>query len=231
MKRIVLLLLAAICMATVSAQVVTQKGVVYKYNGQNAKTPLGGVYIKAATTNNGVVSGEDGTFTLMLNNVKKGSRIGKVHVKKQGMIVFNQQTVDEWVVGDKPLCLIMCDSVEFQKQKDNLTAIGRNEAKKMYDKKLEELNRQKKAQQLQLDEYYNKLDSLDKNYQNTLRHMEEWVNVFASIDESELDSLSQKALDMFKRGEAEEAFRLLEQHLYTDRTFKADSSIRELKKY
>ena len=39
-------MLAAIYVVAMSAQSITQKGVAYKYNGKNPKTPLGGVYIK-----------------------------------------------------------------------------------------------------------------------------------------------------------------------------------------
>ena len=64
MKRFVtIILLFLMCFAT-SAQTINQKGVTYRYNGKNKRTPIGGVYIKAVTANNGEVSDEsNGTFT------------------------------------------------------------------------------------------------------------------------------------------------------------------------
>lgn len=215
MKRIVLFMLATIYAVAMSAQSVTQKGVVYKYNGKNPKTPIVGVYIKAVSSDHGVISNDEGTFTLLLNNLESGSRIGKVKVIKPGMMVFNQQAVDEWVVGAKPLCLILCDSVEFQKQKENLVAIGVSQAKKRYDKKLAELKKQNEAKELQIDEYYSKLDSLEKEYQKALRHMDEYAELFARIDESEVDTVSQRAIELFNRGEIEESMCLFEQGHYT----------------
>ena len=114
MKRLlflVILLLTALCG---QSQTINQKGVTYRYNGKNKRTPIGGVYIKPITAANGVVSDEqNGTFTLALDNLKMGSRIGNVRVTKQGMMVFNQQAVDEWNVRKEPLCLILCDADEF----------------------------------------------------------------------------------------------------------------------
>ena len=189
MKRMVLFMLANIFAAAMSAQSVTQKGMVYKYNGQNPKTPLGGVYIKVSMADSGVISNDDGTFTLVLNNLKMGSRLGDVRVTKADMMIFNQHAVDEWTVRKEPLCLILCDADEFQKQKQKLIAIGESQIKKKHDSKLAELKKQDEDKQLKIDEYYNKLDSLEREYQNALKHMYEYADVFVRIDESEVNSL------------------------------------------
>ena len=204
-------MLAAIYVVAISAQSVTQKGVAYKYNGKNPRTPLGGVYIKVGNAANGVISNDDGTFTLMLDNLKQGAHIRNVKITKQGMMIFNKQAVDEWTVRKEPLCLILCDSVEFQKQKQNLVAIGESQAKKRHDSKLAELKQQSEAKLLQVDEYYRKLDSLETEYLQVLRNMDEYADAFVRIDESEVDSVEQRAVEMFKRGNIEEALQLFGQ--------------------
>ena len=127
------------------------------------------------------------------------------------MMIFNQHAVDEWTVRKEPLCLILCDVDEFQKQKQKLIAIGESQIKKKYDSKLAELNKLNDAKQLKIDEYYNKLDSLEKEKENALRHMNEYADVFVRIDESEVDTMAQRAIELFHRGEIEESLRLLEQ--------------------
>lgn len=211
MKRIVLFMLAAIYVVAMSAQSITQKGVAYKYNGKNPRTPLGGVYIKVGNAANGVISNDDGTFSLVLDNLKRGSHIGNVKVTKQGMMIFNKQAVDEWTVRKEPLCLILCDSAEFQKQKQNLIAIGESQAKKRHDSKLAELKQQNEAKLLQVDEYYRKLDSLETEYLQVLRNMDEYADAFVRIDESEVDTVAQRVIEMFNRGEIEEALQLFVQ--------------------
>lgn len=209
MKRIVLFMLATIYAVAMSAQSITQKGVAYKYNGKNPRTPLGGVYIKVGNAANGVISNDDGTFSLVLDNLKQGAHIWNVKVTKQGMMIFNKQAVDEWTVRKEPLCLILCDSVEFQKQKQNLVAIGESQAKKRHDSKLAELKQQNEAKLLRIDEYYSKLDSLETEYLQVLRNIDEYADAFVRIDESEVDTVAQLAIEMFNRGEIEEALQLL----------------------
>ena len=228
MKRLLYLVVFLLITLCGQSQTINQKGVTYRYNGKNKRTPIGGVYIKAVTANNGEVSDEsNGTFTLVLNSLQMGSRIGNVRVTKQGMMVFNQQAVDEWNVRKDPLCLILCNADEFQRQKKNLIAIGEQQAKKKYDKKLAELERQNNAKQLKIDEYYNQLDSLEKEYQNALKHMDEYADVFARIDESEADTVTQRAIELFHRGEIEESLRLLEGQHYMEKIGKALRTIHQ----
>lgn len=215
MKRIVSILVALIIALPVLSQSIIQKGVTYRYNGKNPRTPIGGVYIKPISADNGVVSDAlNGSFSVVLKNLTMGSRIGNVRVTKQGMMVFNQMTVDEWSVRKQPLCLILCDANEFQKQKKNLIAIGEKEAKKKYERELARLKKKNESQQLQLDDYYNKLDSLENEYQNALKHMDEYADVFARIDESEIDTLAQCAVELFNKGEIEKSIRMLEKGNY-----------------
>lgn len=54
MKRIVSILVALIIALPVLSQSIIQKGVTYRYNGKNPRTPIGGVYIKPISADNGV---------------------------------------------------------------------------------------------------------------------------------------------------------------------------------
>jgi len=49
---------------------------------------------------------------------------------------------------------------------------------------LADLEKKNKAQQLTIDEYYSKLDSIDQERNNALKHMDEYADMFARIDES-----------------------------------------------
>ena len=195
--------------------VLVQRGITYRYNGKNPRIPIGGVYVKTATSPNGVVSDEgSGTFALKLQNIKMGDRLGRATVSKAGLMIFNQQAVDEWSARKEPLKLILCDANQFQKQKNNLIAIGRNQAEKKYKKRLAELEKRNKAQQLTLDEYYAKLDTINRERDNAEKHMDEYADMFARIDESEVDTLAQRAIELFNQGQLEEAIRLFEQGNY-----------------
>ena len=219
MRKIVIFFMVLLGTCNMLAQsVFVQKGITFRYNGKNPRTPLGGVYVKTATSPNGVVSDENnGVFSLKLQNIKMGDRLGRATVSKKGLMVFNQQAVDEWSARKEPLKLILCDANQFQKQKNNLISIGRNQAEKKYKKRLAELEKKNKAQQLTLDEYYAKLDSINRDRDNAEKHMEEYADMFARIDESEVDTLAQRAIELFNQGQLEEAIKLFEQGNYLEK--------------
>ena len=219
MRKIVIFFMVLLGTCNVLAQsVFVQKGITFRYNGKKPRTPLGGVYVKTATSPNGVVSDENnGVFFLKLQNIKMGDRLGRATVSKKGLMVFNQQAVDEWSARKEPLKLILCDANQFQKQKNNLISIGRNQAEKKYKKRLAELEKKNKAQQLTLDEYYAKLDSINRDRDNAEKHMEEYADMFARIDESEVDTLAQRAIELFNQGQLEEAIKLFEQGNYLEK--------------
>lgn len=199
----------------IKAQYVEQMGVAYRYNGKNPRTPIGGVYVKTVSSPNGVVSDKNtGTFVLRLQGLKTGDRIGKAMVKIPGMMVFNQQAVDEWHVRKEPLILILCDANDFQKQKNALIEIGKRQAEKKYEKKLKELENQKKKMSISIEQYYLKLDSIGQERQNALKHMDEYADMFVRIDQSEIDTVAQRAIELFQEGKLEESIHLFESQNY-----------------
>ena len=218
MRKIVIFFMVLLGTCNVLAQsVFVQKGITFRYNGKKPRTPLGGVYVKTATSPNGVVSDENnGVFFLKLQNVKMGDRLGRTTVSNTDLMIFNQKEVDEWSARKEPLKLILCDANQFQKQKNNLISIGRNQAEKKYKKRLAELEKKNKAQQLTLDEYHAKLDSINRDRDNAEKHMEEYADMFARIDESEVDTLAQRAIELFNQGKLEEAIKLFEQGNYPE---------------
>ena len=235
MRKIVIFFMVLLGTCNVLAQsVFVQKGITFRYNGKKPRTPLGGVYVKTATSPNGVVSDENnGVFFLKLQNVKMGARLGRTTVSNTDLMIFNQKEVDEWSARKEPLKLILCDANQFQKQKNNLISIGINQAEKKYKKRLAELEKKNKAQQLTLDEYYAKLDSINRDRDNAEKHMEEYADMFARIDESEVDTLAQRAIELFNQGQLEEAIKLLEQgnypEIYDDALKKIKTQAEELR--
>ena len=211
MKRILWLLVATLCVT--NALAIDQLGIAYRYNGKKQRTPIGGVYVKVATSRNGVVSDKkNGQFVLKLDGLGMGDPLGMVTVSKRGMVVLNKDEVAKWNVQKKPLILILCDANEFQKLKDRLVAIGRSQAKKKHKQELAKLEAMKAKKQLTLEQYYAKQDSIDKKMEHALARMDEYADLFARIDESEIDAVSQKAFDLFKQGHIDEAIDLFKKN-------------------
>lgn len=226
MKRILLLL---ICSLSINCWAQTQQGVAYRYNGKNPRTPLANVTISYDANKRTTISTEDGKFTLTLIGRKMGDRIGIVTVKKREMMVFNQQAVDEWSVRKEPLMLILCNADEFERQKENLIAIGRREAKKKYDKQKADLEAKLSASQIKEAEYEAALDKAYEDLERLQNNIGEYADLFARIDESEIDTLALRAVDAFNQGKVERAIQLFEQGNYIEKLKKAKILIEESK--
>ena len=223
MRKFLLLLLNLLFMLTSSAQVITQNGVAYRYNGKKSRTPLGKVYIKVATSPNAVLSDSvSGRFSLHFNGMSMGAYVGKVIAQKRGMMIFNQQAVDEWNIRKEPLQLILCDAGEFEKQKETLIAIGQREAMKRYKKKIAEIESKYKAESA---EWYHKYSEADEELQKIRKHLAEYADLFARIDESEIDSVAQQAISLFNEGRIEEAISKFEEGRFVEKLKKVNGKI------
>ena len=200
------------------AQTMTQRGVAYRYNGKKARTPLGNVTISYDANKRTVISGEqDGAFSLTLDGRRMGDRIGLVTVKKREMMVFNQHAVDEWSVRKEPLRLILCNADEFEQQKENLIAIGKREAKKKYDRQVADLEKQLADGKIKLQEKDAALDKAYEELERARKHMDEYADLFARIDESEVDTLAQQAIELFNQGEVERAIQKFEEGKFMEK--------------
>ena len=216
--RLTAIILFLMEVLTLHAQTTMQRGVTYRYNGKKPHTVIGGVYVKTATAAQGTVSDEkSGEFQLTLHNVSLGMPLGKAVISKEGMMVFNQQAVDEWDVRKTPLRVILCDREHFTKQKQQLIAYGKSQARRKYERQMAELKRLNQANKIMKDAYYAKIDSLQKELDNAHQHIDEYADRFARIDESELDTIAQHAMDLFNQGEIDAAIRTFESGDYVRR--------------
>ena len=205
------LIAAVVCMAQTQ-----QKGVAYRYNGKNPRTPLANVTISYDGGRRTVVSGEDGTFILTLPDSKMGDRIGTVTVRKREMTVFNQQTVDEWNVRKEPLCLILCDKEEFEHQREKLIGIGRREATKKYEQQKILLEKEVSEGRLKMAEMEARLDHAYELLEKRKTLIADYADQLVRIDQSELDESMQKVLMLYENGQVEEAVDMLDKMRLTE---------------
>lgn len=221
-------ILLAQTLFTLGQGTIMQSGVTYRYNGKNQRTPLGKVYIKVAASANGVLSDSvSGRFSLQLPNMKMGSRIGNVTVQKRGMMVFNQQAVDEWSIRQDPLCVILCDKDEFEKQKQNLIAIGQREAQKRYDNKISEIEAKYKAES---EEWFQKISEAENELQNFQKQIGKYAELFARIDLSEVSYTEQRILDLVQQGRIDEAIKTYDDLNLLEKFEEETSSYKSLNK-
>ena len=225
MKKALLLFAFILSSIVASAQMLVQQGVCYRYNGKNPRTPLSDVAIQYGSDSKTTISDNDGAFEMVFESKKTGDRIGRVKVTKHGMMVLNKNTVTEWTISDTPLCLILCDADDFNLQKQNLIAIGKSEAKNKYERQKAELDKQLETNQIDSSKYNYKLSEARKKLSIFYQQLDEYADYFARIDESEIDSTAQQAVDLFKQGKVNEAMHLFEQGNYLPKMITACQTI------
>ena len=186
-----------------------QQGIAYFYDYKTKKkTPLSGVSINV----NGAqpaISGAGGAFTLKFSSLGLGQKISfSKKPSYHGLTVFNKQVVDNWYIVQGRLVLIMCKYEEFELAKNNYYAQGKASVERKFKAKIEALS--KEVQRLRKEnkdcaEQMQELQDLNEEYERIMNDLRNSADAMARIDQSELDAEMQEILDLYEKGEVDEA--------------------------
>lgn len=214
MKKKTLLLLVATFVIAKMFAAYNQQGIAYFYDYKTKKkTPLAGVSI-AANGAQPAVSAANGTFTLKFSTLGLGQKISfSKQPFYQGMKVFNKQVVDNWYIVQGRLVLIMCKYEEFELAKNNYYAQGKASVEKKYKSRIDALA--KEVQQLRKENkdcarQMQELQELNEEYERIMDDLRNSADAMARIDQSELDEDMREVLDLYERGEVDEAMQKLD---------------------
>jgi len=201
----IFIIVAAIC---ANAQTV-QNGVVMEYNKKVQKTPLAGVELNVRSAGS-TVSGRNGNFSLKFLTLKAGDRVvvrdnGR-DIRKEGYEIFNKDALEQWNLNpNAPFSIVMCRSDRFKAICDNYYSKASVNYKKQYDKEISAVNKLKNEGKLKDEEYRKKLTEIQENYDRQLDNLDNYVDRFARIDLSELQSEEQGIIELVEQGLFDEA--------------------------
>lgn len=188
----------------------TQQVKVLEYNGKEQKTPLQGVSLSVQNAAS-AMSDAQGQLTLQFRTLKAGDAVQLRRIDLAGYEVFNQEAVDAWTIStQREFTLVLCRSERFKDlcEKYNAAASASYERQLKKDKAaLEKLRQEGKIKQ---QEYDAQLAALDKQYNEQLDNLENYVERFARIDLSEISEEEQHIIDLVQQGEIDEAIRRYE---------------------
>ncbi len=205
MKKTVLICLALLC-ATIFTfgKSYTQQGIAYLYDYKTkTKKPIGNVIITVIGAPP-ATSRDDGTFTLEFADFEVGKRIVFAQQPiSPGLTVLNKKETENWYTFEGRLTLIMCSKKDFDTCKQNYYDVGFKSITQRYDQKIAALKKESADYQQQLLELEEERDRIMDNLRNS-------ADAMARIDQSELDDAMQEVLDLYERGEVEEAMQKLE---------------------
>lgn len=217
MRAITLVLALSAC-GLLHAQT-QQTGVTLEYNGNRPKTPLPNVQIVAMGST--AMSDAQGNFVLQLSTMKKGERIWVRRIVKQDYMIFNDQAVEQWVTSDAPFQLVLCKSADFKRWVDQYYNLGLSSYKKKLEETRTQLKQLREAGQIMDEEYRRQLQEAQNLFEQELQQLDGIANKFARIDETQIDSIQQRALDLIRAGEFDEAISVLERQEYSRRLSEA----------
>lgn len=201
-----------------------QPGLTLEYNEKNTKTPLGGVEIVIRDAGS-TVSDAKGNFTLTFNTLQPGDKVVYRQIQKSGFEIFNKQALEQWYISKdkKPFQIVLCRTEKFKALTENYQRVSSDSYARQYKKDQDALAIQLKEGKLKEEEYKKQLLALEDKYYEDLQNLDNYVDMFARIDLSELSNREQKIIEMLQAGNVDEAIKAYEDQNYLDK-FKQEAA-------
>ena len=206
-----ILLIIGLFIATIGiAQ--TQQGYV-KTIGRPDKpgTFLPNVVIQAQGMVNPVISDSTGVFNISFIEKKDGDPIVLLRIQKNGYELRDKETVGRQFVCSShvPLYILMVDSKQLAADKRRIEENAYRVAEENYQKKLNELERQKAEDEITIENYRQELQDLQDKYEKYLSLISDMADRYARTDYDQLNSTDYRINLYIENGELDKADSLI----------------------
>lgn len=187
-----------------------QKISVLEYNGKDGKTPLSQVGVTVLNAG-ATISDDKGEATLKFRTLHAGDRVSVRRIEKAGYEIFNSQAIEQWSVSpQRPFQIILCRSDKFMALRDQYSRVASDSYAKQYKAEQAKLAAERKKTKMLEEVYQQKMLDLENQYQQQLEDLETYVDQFARIDLSELNSQQQELINLVRDGKIDEAVKKYE---------------------
>ena len=185
-----------------------ETGFVKEYNGEKTKTPLAGVELSVSGAPS-TISDSQGHYELKFAVLKPGEAIKYNEIYKSGYAIFNKDALDCWRISNskKPFVIVMCKEEHLRELKKKYYNIIEKSYRDEYLRQVAIVQKAAKS----LMEADEKEKKLKKEYEEKLSNINTYVEAFARIDRSEMDSILGKTLQLIEAGRIEEGIKVYEQ--------------------
>ncbi len=183
----------------------TQSGILLKYNGKEPKTafPRVGITAEGAALTE---SDQFGKFELKFKNREIGQTIFGIRVDKPRYIIFNIDSINQWSIRKEPYKIILCDSMAFYKQKEQIKNATLGSYEREHKKNISQINSLKGS----IEDKECQIKQLNAKYEKKVKALEKIVDQMARIDESELDKIGLELISYRDKGDFEGAINYIE---------------------
>lgn len=195
-----------------------QRGQALFYNGQDQKTPLANVSINAAGAGT-VLSDAQGEFELKFRTLHAGDEIRFRRIELYGYEVMNQEALDVARIGresnDSSRLKIVLAKREYLRQlREGYRSVAAKRYQRQLDEATAEAERLRQEGKLAIDQYNERMNAIEEEYESKLLRLESYIDKFARIDLTELDEQERRITALVQAGDFDAALKMYEdQHL------------------
>jgi len=191
-----------------------QQVTVLEYNGTEEKTPLSQVSVTVLNAGS-TISDEKGEAVLKFRTLHAGDQVSVRRIEKAGYEIFNSQAIEQWNVSpQRAFQIILCRSDKFMALREQYCRVASDSYAKQYKAAQARLAAERKKTKMLEETYQQKMLDLENQYQQQLEDLENYVDQFARIDLSELNSQQQELINLVREGKIDEAIRKYESEDY-----------------
>jgi len=191
-----------------------QQVTVLEYNGTEEKTPLSQVSVTVLNAGS-TISDEKGEAVLKFRTLHAGDQVSVRRIEKAGYEIFNSQAIEQWNVSpQRAFQIILCRSDKFMALREQYCRVASDSYAKQYKAAQARLAAERKKTKMLEETYQQKMLDLENQYQQQLEDLENYIDQFARIDLSELNSQQQELINLVREGKIDEAIRKYESEDY-----------------
>ncbi|MBQ0058077.1 MAG: hypothetical protein KBT20_10520 [Bacteroidales bacterium] len=211
MKRISALIVTALSALLPSVAQITQSGRVLEYQGKEAKTSLPNVSIAVAGAG-ATVSNADGEYQLQFRVLHAGDKVNVRRIERSGYEVMNPTLLDQWYIASngQHFNIVMCSTEHLARIRDSYRELSSSSYTRNLEAAEQALADKRSRGQISEEDFNARIEELENQYEQQLSQIETYIDRFARIDLSELNSIEQQVIDLVKQGRFEDAIALYE---------------------
>lgn len=210
MKQVFIFLIQLIYVSLAYGQ--TQQGFVKTIGRPNKPgVALYGVTIRMRGTVNAVLSSQTGEFHLPVSGKKDGDAIVLQSIQKNGYELKDKELIGRHLVYSArvPLEILMVDLKQLEADKKRIEDNAYRVAELNYQKKLKEIETQKKNNEIAAELYRQELQKLQEKYENYLTLIGDMADRYARTDYDQLDSIDREINICIENGDLDKADSLI----------------------
>ena len=208
--RKILILLLYIVPVLMTAQ--TQQGYVKTIGRPNKPgVALANVTVRFRGVVNPVLTGRDGGFAVVMPGKQDGDAIVLQNVRKTGYELKEKDLPGRQLVfsSQVPIEILMVDQQQLAADKKRIEENAYRVAERNYQKKLKEIEEQKKRNKISAERYRQELAALQEKYEKYLSLIGDMADRYARTDYDQLDSIDRVINLCIENGELDRADSLI----------------------